>query len=320
MVAEETRLEDLQNPLREINRQFIRLIEPHLPDLFRYCRRLTGSLFDAEDLLQEALARSLGRLHQFYQPIDARKYLFRVVTNLWIDQQRRAQLIDEHPIPSGLDVPDDLPNRFPELVDAAERLIALLEPRQRVAVVLKDAFGFSVEEISGFLECTPGAVKGLLHRGRERLRTGSVQEQIMSRATDPSDQAHRRLVHAYAEHFSNQEWDELLQLLRSDARVEILGVDEEHGRDWIRNTSLAETAKEHLPGHRAEVVELEGEPVMLWLFKPDDGPEAIRDIVRFRSDGEYITTVREYWFCPDLIRAVGEIVSRRAEPDGSYYV
>lgn len=53
---------------------------------------LTNSIWDAEDLVQDTIARALGRLAHFGQVLNPRAYLFRIATNAWLDQQRRTEL------------------------------------------------------------------------------------------------------------------------------------------------------------------------------------------------------------------------------------
>src|SRR5262245_55125684 len=72
--------------------RFVETFEPLRPELYRYCRYLTRNAWDAEDLVQDALARSLVTLGRLFQEIDnPRAWLFRVASNLWIDRQRRLR-------------------------------------------------------------------------------------------------------------------------------------------------------------------------------------------------------------------------------------
>jgi RNA polymerase sigma-70 factor, ECF subfamily len=307
-------LQELQRPLRDLHLQFHALIEPHRPDLYRYCLRLTNAPFDAEDLVQETLARAFARLVQHYQPVEPRPYLFRIASNLWIDQHRRARKLTYAPLQENIPVDLPQPEQNGAVQEAFGSLVDLLEPRQRVAVLLKDVFDYTIEEIATFLETTPGAVKGLLHRGRARI------EQSRRQPPRTPDAASMSLARRYAERLSAADWDGIAALLRADATVSIVGVDEEHGRDYIRATSLSDAATDLLPGHRAEFVLLDGEPLVLWLFRPDDGDEAVRDVLRITTDDDAITHVWMYWFCPDVVREVARRLGRRAEPVGMYSV
>src|SRR5215831_11393701 len=68
------------------------------PALYRYCRRMTGNIWDAEDLLQDTLLRGFGAIgrgdvrSKAAQVRGPRAYLFRIATNRWIDQMRRREL------------------------------------------------------------------------------------------------------------------------------------------------------------------------------------------------------------------------------------
>src|SRR6476661_1170322 len=72
--------------------RFVETFEPLRPELYRYCRALTRNAWDAEDLVQDALARGLVTLGCLFQEIEnPRACMFRVASNLWIDRQRRER-------------------------------------------------------------------------------------------------------------------------------------------------------------------------------------------------------------------------------------
>ena len=80
----------IHDDAREAWYRFIDFFAPFRPQLFLYCRRLTGHVWDAEDLVQETLVHSFGVLGRVFNPIaNPRGYLTRVATNLWIDAVRR---------------------------------------------------------------------------------------------------------------------------------------------------------------------------------------------------------------------------------------
>jgi RNA polymerase sigma factor (sigma-70 family) len=79
----------LASTVRGSWQQFLEAFESLRPELYRYCRHLTSSPWDAEDLAQDVLTRAfvtLGKLGA--APPNPRAWLFRVATNAWIDQQR----------------------------------------------------------------------------------------------------------------------------------------------------------------------------------------------------------------------------------------
>jgi DNA-directed RNA polymerase specialized sigma24 family protein len=65
-------------------------IECVLPNLRRYARRLTHDADDADDLVQECLARALGKLHLWKAGTDLRAWLFSILHNEYVTQIRRA--------------------------------------------------------------------------------------------------------------------------------------------------------------------------------------------------------------------------------------
>src|SRR5687768_8748410 len=72
--------------------RFLDVYEPLRPDLYRYCRYLTRTPWDAEDLAQDSLARAFATLASMTDEIpNPRAWLFRVASNLWIDRVRRVQ-------------------------------------------------------------------------------------------------------------------------------------------------------------------------------------------------------------------------------------
>src|SRR5581483_4377220 len=130
----------LEAAVRSSWRLFRETYEPLRPELYRYCRHLTHTPWDAEDMTQEALARafvSLGMMDE--PPHHPRAWLFRIASNLWLNRVRRpGERVREAPA----DVPDPSTTAEPRATrEAAGTLIAGLSPQERAAVVLKEAFG-----------------------------------------------------------------------------------------------------------------------------------------------------------------------------------
>src|SRR5882672_11263522 len=146
---------------------FLETYEALRPELYRYCRHLTRSPWDAEDLAQDTLARAFVTLGQMGDsPPNPRAWLFRVASNLWIDWIRRRTREE----PLATDAPETAAASDPRGArEAAGTLLGQLSPRERAAVVLKDAFDLSLEEIAEALSTTVGAVKTALHRARGKL-------------------------------------------------------------------------------------------------------------------------------------------------------
>ena len=114
---------------------FLTDIEPERPRLFRYCRKLTGSVWDAEDLVQSTFLKVFGSIALVdNESIRWGPYLARVASNHWIDQKRKVEplaldAIAEPSIPPSAEravAPRDggrtLMTRRPGAVQAARRL------------------------------------------------------------------------------------------------------------------------------------------------------------------------------------------------------
>ncbi|GIP38556.1 hypothetical protein J31TS4_18360 [Paenibacillus sp. J31TS4] len=154
-------------------------VEPYLPELKRYCRVLTSHEWDAEDLLQEVLAKVYKALLREPDRPLAKAYLRQIARTTWLDHCRKRQreagreefCEDRHLPAAG---PDALAVR-----EALEQLAGRLNPRQLVLILLLDVFGLSAAETAERLQATTGAVKEGLKRARLRLRALAAQDKQM---------------------------------------------------------------------------------------------------------------------------------------------
>src|SRR5579863_4563114 len=89
--------------MQEARDQFMELIDEVRPELHRYCARMTGSIFDGEDVVQETLAKAYYALGQMVQPPNLRPWLFRIAHNTAMDVIKRYEHQHVEPI---ADVPD----------------------------------------------------------------------------------------------------------------------------------------------------------------------------------------------------------------------
>jgi RNA polymerase sigma-70 factor (ECF subfamily) len=160
-------------------------VRPHLRALYRVAYRLTGRREDAEDLVQDLLAKLYGRRQELDGVEHLRPWLLRVMYRLFVDQHRQHARSPLHLIsdpPPGEDGGDALaqfaaPQGNPEAdTEQAARNLVLLraierlsEDHQRV-LALHDVEGYTLEEIQLMLDCPIGTLKSRLHRARARLR------------------------------------------------------------------------------------------------------------------------------------------------------
>ncbi|MDH3591291.1 MAG: sigma-70 family RNA polymerase sigma factor, partial [Planctomycetota bacterium] len=210
---------ELHDSLAGARRRFLDEVAPLRPELFRYARGLTGSVWDAEDLVQDTLTRAFASLGKFERVRNVRAYLFRVATNAWLDEQRRRRpspLADEHA--AALEDPSvSVPPV--EWREALEILLGTLPPRARGAVLLRDVFGFSAAETAAALVTTVGAVKAALARGRRALANqGEPTVPELQHAVAPE------VVDAFVDAFNARDLDAVLALVAPEATTEVVGI------------------------------------------------------------------------------------------------
>ena len=307
----------LRDDLRTAWHRYVDELVPLRPALYGYCRRLAGNVWDAEDLVQDTLLRAFAHWGVTYPPIrEPRSYLLRTATNVWIDTLRRRQTearassadLDRAPAAGAS------PESSSDVRDAGSRLLQRLSPQQRAAIVLKEVFEMTLEEIAALLATTTGAVKAALHRGRDRLR--EPEGAAASRRPLPSAELLDRFIAGY----NAKDVKGLVALMLEGGATENVGNSFHIGSDPAEGTPRFLHAVVH--GHREwpqefqreaariERVEFEGERIVL-AFRTYRGREALESIYRFEEQDGRIARIRSYAFCPETMRAVGEALGVR---------
>jgi RNA polymerase sigma-70 factor (ECF subfamily) len=219
-----------------------RLLE-HRRELTGYCYRMLGSSFDAEDAVQETLVRAWRGLSDFEGRSALRSWLYRIATNVCLDQlsgrQRRALPMDlsgspwqpvEHSLaarrPGTAWVEPVLDRQvLPEDADPAERAVVResirlafiaalqhLPPRQRAVLLLREVLRWKADEVAELLDTTVASVNSALQRARATL--GGLGGTPEPRPLDVDD---RELLDRYLDAFERYDVDAFVRLLREDA-------------------------------------------------------------------------------------------------------
>src|SRR5579859_1139321 len=132
---------------------FLETITQLRPPLHRYCARMTGSVMDGEDVVQEALFEAYRKLDKFDESRPLKPWLFRIAHNRCIDFLRRQGMRAQVEATAA---PPEAGSSFNEALlgvgHAMERLVLFLPPKERACVLLKDVFDYSLEEIAELVD------------------------------------------------------------------------------------------------------------------------------------------------------------------------
>lgn len=203
----------------------------HQSELLVHCYRMLGTIDDAEDAVQEALARAWKGRHTFRRSISFRAWLYRIATNVCLNL---IALRKRNRFEPGLAVgpcPDDLltgiaaPEIGPEArYDVHESIslafltvLQLLPPRQRAVLLLRDVLTFHAVEVAALLDMSVPAVNSALQRARATLR-GSYRSSEQTPSTVTAGRpSPRNLLERYVRAWEAADVAGLVALLRADA-------------------------------------------------------------------------------------------------------
>ena len=187
-------------------------------ELFTHCYRMLGTVDEAEDALQEALARAWQGRHTYREQISFRAWLYRIATNTClnaIDARKRSH-VDPGPCPDellgGLASTDSGPEARYDSHESVSlaflTVLQVLPARQRAVLLLRDVLAFRGDEVARLLETSVQAVNSTLQRARKTLRGGYVRPRLL----DPPN-----LLERYVRAWEAADVVSLVALLRDDA-------------------------------------------------------------------------------------------------------
>lgn len=225
-------------------RSFGTLVEPHRKGLRLHCYRMLGSTHDCEDVVQETFVRALRSFHTLSEPAAVRGWLYRIATNVCLDELRKrpprvrgpelgppsrpedaspAPLPDDtwlEPLPSSWLTHPDPAAHYDLKESVALAFVAALQvltPPQRAVLLLRDVVGLSAEEAASSLACSLSAANSTLHRARVTLQERVGPQQ--SRSPDPAAVVDRALLERYLRAWESGDLDVILALLHEDVTL-----------------------------------------------------------------------------------------------------
>jgi len=276
--------------------EFEAFVQEIRPELHRYCARMIGSVVDAEDVVQEALAKAYASLPTT-SVANMRGWLFRIAHNKAIDHLRRVsnqrlEHLDEYALLADPDPPLD----ERELVALAFSVFLKLAPQQRSCVILKDVMGYSLADISELLDATVPAIKAALHRGRARLR------ELAPSATEgvpPQRDAHEReLLARYIDRFNARDFDAVRAMLADEVRLDLVNRTKLRGR-----VEVGEYFHRYaqVDDWRLALGTVENRPAILFhASREPASPPAY--FIFLTWNGTQVSLIRDYRYVPYVIR------------------
>jgi RNA polymerase sigma-70 factor (ECF subfamily) len=280
------------------------LVEELRPKLHRYCARMTGSVIDGEDVVQETLVKALEALPRTEPLANPEGWLFRIAHNAALDFLRRrarhaAALADDEDLEMIADPTD--PGRDAYATVASLRTFMRLPTVQRSAVILVDVLGYRLADLS---EIAGGSIlKSASQRGRAHLRELANEPDTVAPPALTAFERTRLLE--YAARFNARDFDGVRDMLAHDVRLDLVNRLQRQGRgevgEYFHRYAIS-------TGWRVVAGTVDGRPALL-VFEPgEDRPPGyfilldwhdgrvagIQDFrfARYAMDGAELLTVR----------------------------
>lgn len=242
----------------------IALIEPYRQELYLHCYRLMGSLYDAEDQVQETMLRAWQRFETFRGTASLRTWLYTIATHTCLDALKKrpprtlpmaiypvsdpkepvapatTEILWLEPFPNiWLEEmtydPETHYTRYESISLAFLSALQLLPPRQRAILILSDVLDWRANEIAPLLEISVSAVNSALHRARATLAKNYHRDEREITQVSRTDTAINTLLERYMRVWETDDVAGLVALLKEDATLNMPPVPSWYqGRESIR--------------------------------------------------------------------------------------
>jgi RNA polymerase sigma-70 factor (ECF subfamily) len=284
---------DVIGMLERGRREFLALVAPVRPELHRYCARMTGSVADGEDVVQDTLARAYYELSQMKALPPLRPWLFRIAHNRAIDHWRRESTRASEPLDAAAELADQAEREPDQMLARSQAVRAALSsflalaPAQRGCVILKDVLDHSIDEIATELGSSVPAVKAALHRARLALASADAPP------APPRDVSAG--LRRYAALFNAHDWDGVRALLADDVRLDLVSRRKLAGREVGTYFSNYESQR----GWRVAPAWLDGDEVLAVRLEDQARPAYF---IALRWRGDRVTTITDHRYVPYIAR------------------
>lgn len=308
---------------------FRALLEPLSRELHAYAYRMLGGFNDADDVLQESRLKAWRALSTFEPRASFRAWMYRIVTNTCLDLLKarsrrmmpqdvcppvapgpptttpRNDILWLEPYPDALLPAASTPEQAARLREgirlAFVRVVQLLPPRQRAALILHDVLDWSVAEVATILETTDVAINSALQRARATIARPRESATLAARQSEIVD----RFVRAW----ESGNFDDFVQLLATDAVMSMPPWEYWlEGKDAVMATMLSSGTWDGAPRpgrYRIVSAPMNGEPGGLAYVLGPDGRYHAVCLTVLSLDAEGRITELTTFVLPELFAAWG---------------
>ena len=260
------------------------------PKLHRYCARMTGSVIDGEDVVQDALVKAINAFPNAGSIADIDGWLFRIAHNAALDFLRRRRCYEAIHADEEMEMIAALtsPVSDHQATAASLRTFMRLPVAQRSCVILMDVLGYSLDEISRVTGTSVPAVKAALNRGRTRLRelTNEPEDLPIPARAEPE----RLLLAKYVDRFNARDFDAVRNMLADEVRLELVNRTRMNGKGevgrYFHNYSDVDDWR-FVPG-------FVDRRLALLVFNPRDPSAAPAYFVLLEWAGDKLTNIRDF--------------------------
>jgi RNA polymerase sigma-70 factor, ECF subfamily len=225
-----------------VDTDFVREADPYRRELLAHCYRMLGSVYDAEDLVQETYVRAWRSYDKFEGRSSMRTWLHRIATNACLNA---LETRTRRPLPIGLGAPSSDPgdqlverNEVPWLEPMPDALVGasddpatvvagresirlaviaamqFLPPRQRAVLILRDVLQWPAAEVAEMMDMTTASVNSALQRARAQLQSAAP---VADEVSEPEEADRREMLDRFVEAFEAKDIKAMLTIFTKDA-------------------------------------------------------------------------------------------------------